>query len=67
MKPFKLRAGVVLAEGKEASLVILGEKGKAQLQRDRRDKILSTVTELGKQKMTFAQVRPPLERRLCAG
>lgn len=53
----ELWADVATAEGKEASLVILGEKGKAQLQRDRRDKILSTVTELGKQKMTFAQVR----------
>lgn len=36
--------------------MVLGEKGKAQLQRDRRADITSTVTELGKYKMTFAQV-----------
>lgn len=48
----------LLAEGKNAGLVVLGEKGKAQLQRDRRDKIATTVTELGKYKMTFAQVSP---------
>lgn len=47
----------MLTEDKNASLVVLGEKGKAQLQRDRREKIASTVTELGKYKMTYALVR----------
>lgn len=60
----------LLAEGKNASLVVLGEKGKAQLQRDRREMIAGTVTELGKYKMTFAQVRPAagnisIVRKLC--
>ena len=45
------------AEGRESSIVVLGEKGKAQLQRDQRSHIRTTITELGKFKMTFAQVR----------
>ena len=49
-------ASMPSAEGRESSIVVLGEKGKAQLQRDQRSHIRTTITELGKFKMTFAQV-----------
>jgi F-type H+-transporting ATPase subunit gamma len=39
----------------EQSLVILGEKGKAQLQRDQADKIVATIADTQKVRLTFPQ------------
>jgi len=43
-------------EGKDSSVVIVGEKARMQLQRDMRDKIKMTVADVGKVKVTFSQV-----------
>lgn len=48
--------GAVEGEGKESSLIVLGEKGRSQLQRDMRKKIVATFADTGKAKMTFSQV-----------
>ena len=37
-------------------MVVIGEKGRAQLVRDRKDAIIATIQEVGKVRMTFAQV-----------
>lgn len=42
-------------DGKESQLIIIGEKGRAQLVRDRKDSIVATIQEVGKLRMTFAQ------------
>lgn len=42
-------------EDKEHSIVVLGEKGRSQLQRDLRASIHSTVADTGKVRVTFAQ------------
>ncbi len=42
---------------KENKLVVLGEKGRAQLSRDQKDTILETIADLGKSRYTFSQVR----------
>jgi F0F1-type ATP synthase gamma subunit len=44
-------------DGKESQLIIIGEKGRAQLVRDRKDSIVATIQEVGKLRMTFAQAR----------
>lgn len=45
----------VAAEGKDNHLVILGEKGRSQLQRDQRDIIYATIADTNKVKLTFPQ------------
>jgi F-type H+-transporting ATPase subunit gamma len=42
-----------VGEGKDNHLVIVGEKGRAQLQRDMRKNIYATVADTGKVKITF--------------
>ncbi|KAK9810544.1 hypothetical protein WJX72_012548 [[Myrmecia] bisecta] len=42
-------------EGKKQGLVVIGEKGRAQLQRDQRKAINATVADLGKVRITFSQ------------
>ena len=37
-------------------MVVIGEKGRAQLVRDRRKSIIATIQEVGKIRMTFTQV-----------
>lgn len=39
----------------ENKLVIIGEKGRSQLQRDQKDKIVATISETQKVKLTFPQ------------
>lgn len=48
--------GFPSADGKSSTLVVIGEKGRAQLVRDRRESIVATIQEVGKVKMTFSQV-----------
>ena len=43
---------------KEAKLIVVGEKGRAQLGRFERDSILSTIADTNKVKITFAQAWP---------
>lgn len=56
---------------KENKLVVIGEKGRAQLSRDQKDTILETIADLGKSRFTFSQVRMTclasrsLPRRCC--
>ena len=45
------------AEGKENLLVVMGEKGRSQLQRDMREAIAATVADTNKVRITFPQVR----------
>lgn len=45
-------------ESKDAKLIVMGEKGRAQLGRFERDSILSTIADTNKVKITFAQVLP---------
>lgn len=47
------------AEGQQNDLIVLGEKGKAQLVRDRANYIRETVADTQKVRITFSQVRPP--------
>lgn len=54
--PAPLRAGRLAAEGKENQLVVIGEKGRSQLQRDMRDSIAATVADTNKVRITFPQV-----------
>ena len=49
---------VVADEGKDVKLIVMGEKGRAQLGRFERDSILSTIADTNKVKITFAQVLP---------
>lgn len=44
------------SEGKDSSVVIVGEKARTQLQRDMKDKIKMTIADVGKVKVTFSQV-----------
>lgn len=44
-------------EGQNSELVVIGEKGKAQLQRDQASHIKETIADVGKVRITFAQVR----------
>ena len=48
------------AEGAQSELVVIGEKGRAQLQRDQASHIAETIADVGKLRITFSQVR-----RLC--
>lgn len=43
-------------EGQHSELVVIGEKGKAQLQRDQASHIKETIADVGKVRITFAQV-----------
>ena len=45
------------AEGREADLVVIGEKGRAQLIRDQRDHIAAVIQDVGKVRITFSQVQ----------
>lgn len=47
---------VVHVEGKKSNVVVMGEKGRAQLVRVERNKILSTMNDVNKMRITFAQV-----------
>ena len=47
----------VFAEGQENELVVLGEKGRAQLARDRASFIKETIADTQKVRITFSQVR----------
>ncbi len=44
------------AEGKTSNIVVMGEKGRAQLVRVERNKILATMNDVNKLRITFAQV-----------
>ena len=44
------------AEGQENDLVVLGEKGRAQLSRDRAKYIRETIADTQKVRITFSQV-----------
>jgi F-type H+-transporting ATPase subunit gamma len=52
------------AEGQESDLVVIGEKGRAQLQRDQASHIKETIADVGKLRITFAQARAAPHRRL---
>jgi F-type H+-transporting ATPase subunit gamma len=43
------------AEGQKNDLVVIGEKGRAQLQRDQASHIKETIADVGKVRITFAQ------------
>ena len=45
------------AEGKKSNIVVMGEKGRAQLVRVERDRILATMNDINKLRITFSQVR----------
>ena len=47
---------VLIAEGRKSDIVVMGEKGRAQLVRLERDRILSTVNDVNKMRITFSQV-----------
>lgn len=47
---------ILLAEGRKSDIVVMGEKGRAQLVRLERDRILSTVNDVNKMRITFSQV-----------
>ena len=47
----------VPAEGQQNELVVLGEKGRAQLVRDRASYIKETIADTQKVRITFSQVR----------
>ena len=51
-----LRAACFGADGKKASLVVFGDKGRAQLSRFERPSIAETILDTAKQQITFAQV-----------
>jgi F-type H+-transporting ATPase subunit gamma len=42
-------------EGREADLVVIGEKGRAQLIRDQREHIAAVIQDVGKVRITFSQ------------
>ena len=46
---------ILLAEGRKSDIVVMGEKGRAQLVRLERDRILSTVNDVNKMRITFSQ------------
>lgn len=54
------------AEGKKSNIVVMGEKGRAQLVRVERDRILGTMNDINKMRITFAQVTCPLNLALCS-
>ena len=43
-------------ESKDVKLIVMGEKGRAQLGRSERNSILSTIADTNKVSITFAQV-----------
>ncbi|KAL3146310.1 hypothetical protein ABBQ32_003007 [Trebouxia sp. C0010 RCD-2024] len=43
-------------EGKTSNIVVMGEKGRAQLVRVERDRILGTMNDINKMRITFAQI-----------
>ena len=47
---------MLCAEGKKSNIVVMGEKGRAQLVRVERSKILATMNDVNKLRITFAQV-----------
>ena len=46
----------MVAGEKENQLIVVGEKGRSQLQRDMRDSIVATVADTNKVRITFPQV-----------
>ena len=46
----------MLTEGQQNDLIVLGEKGRAQLARDRSSYIKETVADTQKVRITFSQV-----------
>ena len=44
------------AEGRHSSIVVVGEKARAQLVRDQRTKIVATIQDVNKLRITYAQV-----------
>ena len=44
------------AEGRQSSVVVVGEKARAQLVRDQRTKIVATIQDVNKLRITYAQV-----------
>lgn len=48
-------------EGQHSELVVIGEKGKAQLQRDQASHIKESIADVSKVRITFSQVRATLE------
>lgn len=47
---------VVHVEGKKSNVIVMGEKGRAQLVRVERNRILGTMNDVNKMRITFAQV-----------
>ena len=54
-------------EGKTSEIFIVGEKGRAQLQRDQRAHIVATVADTGKVKQTYALACSVAEEVLKTG
>ena len=48
-----------LAEGQQNELIVMGEKGRAQLARDRSSFIKETIADTQKVRITFSQVLHP--------
>jgi hypothetical protein len=61
--PFSAR-GRALAGSEDSPIVVVGEKGRAQLQRDLRSNIYATVLDVGKARISYPQVRPRRHRSL---
>lgn len=49
----------VCAEDRSTEIMVLGEKGKSQLQRDMKKYFIGTVNDTGKARITFAMARIP--------
>lgn len=61
-----LRASLkAIGEGKENKLVVMGEKGKAQLQRDMKPDFAATVADTQKARITYAQASSIAEEILA--
>ena len=55
----------LLAEGQQNELVVMGEKGRAQLARDRSSYIKETIADTQKVRITFSQVWPASHSAAC--
>ena len=53
------------AEGRHSNVVVVGEKARAQLVRDQRTKILATIQDVNKLRITYAQVGTGGTRAMC--
>jgi hypothetical protein len=66
-----LRSNAVLcSEDRTTEILVLGEKGKSQLQRDMKQYFVGTVNDTGRARITFAMVCSPssmtsLTRKRC--